>query len=143
MYFSLPKNAPTVTVSCSWLHRDFNTVQLHALLRANQGPRACILKQKTLLVATNYAIHAHGTSEVKNTMAGRKSLEAAVSRFVLSTCLLGSHGSLPTCLCLTLVILEGSTDVFACISPMALGDGYRLVFRLCIFGHFAGYFKSF
>jgi hypothetical protein len=53
---------------------------------------------------------------------GRESLEAVVSRFILRTCLLGSHGSVP----LTLIILEGSIDVLTCISPMALGDGLPL-----------------
>jgi hypothetical protein len=83
---------------------------------------------KTPLVAMSCVIHAHGTSEAKH--YGRKSLEAVVSQFVLSTRLLGSHGSVPICLCLALVILEGSIDVFACITPMALGDDYRLIFRL-------------
>ena len=41
-----------------------------------------------------------------------KHFQAVVSQFVLSTCLLRSHEGVPTCFCLTLVILEGSIDFY-------------------------------
>jgi hypothetical protein len=76
-------------------------------------------------------------------MAGNH-FEAVVSQFVLSTCLLGSHRSVPACLCLTLVILEGSIDVLTCTSSMALGDGLSLDVSVFIcFCHFAVSFEEF
>jgi hypothetical protein len=67
--------------------------------------------------------------------------EAVVSQFDLSTCLLGCHGSVPTCLCLTLVILEGSTT---CNAQWPLEMVYLLIFlSLFVSAIFRGYMKSF
>jgi len=70
--------------------------------------------------------------------------EAVLSHSVLSTCLLGSHGSLLACLCLTLVSLEGSVDLLTCISPTALGDELSLDLSVftCIC-HLAGSIEEF